>query len=240
MQKLISFLKKHKNVILYGILMIIVALLTLIGLHTCDVLRRTKKIEYTDSASVHHVKYNYGKFSDLKKENEQLYDSLKKYKKQIDYLVQFTYEKTYTTNKVVIKKESDAQQTYTKNQDGNLVENIEEAKTYEYSNEPNDSINYQLKINSTREPNWYSLDVKMHDRITIVNKNEGNGDNHLTISTDNKAEISNTTVFKKKRKKNIFNKIAIVPGIYYGYDIKNKSIGYGVAVTIGYNIFGTK
>lgn len=60
--------------------MIIVALLTLIGLHTCDVLRRTKKIEYTDSASVHHVKYHDGKFSDLKKENEQLYDSLKNIK----------------------------------------------------------------------------------------------------------------------------------------------------------------
>ena len=234
------FFKNHKNSIMCGITMVVAIFMCLIGVHMCRKLKKAKKIEYTDSICVHHVKYNDGKFSDLKKENEQLYDSLKKYKKQIDYLVQFTYEKTYTTNKVVIKKESDAQQTYTKNQDGNLVENIEEAKTYEYSNEPNDSINYQLKINSTREPNWYSLDVKMHDRITIVNKNEGNGDNHLTISTDNKAEISNTTVFKKKRKKNIFNKIAIVPGIYYGYDIKNKSIGYGVAVTIGYNIFGTK
>ena len=234
------FFKNHKNSIMCGITMVVAISMCLIGVHMCSKLKKAKKIEYTDSICVHHVKYNDGKFSDLKKENEQLYDSLKKYKKQIDYLVQFTYEKTYTTNKVVIKKESDAQQTYTKNQDGNLVENIEEAKTYEYSNEPNDSINYQLKINSTREPNWYSLDVKMHDRITIVNKNEGNGDNHLTISTDNKAEISNTTVFKKKRKKNIFNKIAIVPGIYYGYDIKNKSIGYGVAVTIGYNIFGTK
>ena len=234
------FFKNHKNSIMCGITMVVAIFMSLIGVHMCSKLKKVKKIEYTDSICVHHVKYNDGKFSDLKKENEQLYDSLKKYKKQIDYLVQFTYEKTYTTNKVVIKKESDAQQTYTKNQDGNLVENIEDAKTYEYSNEPNDSINYQLKINSTREPNWYSLDVKMHDRITIVNKNEGNGDNHLTISTDNKAEISNTTVFKKKRKKNIFNKIAIVPGIYYGYDIKNKSIGYGVAVTIGYNIFGTK
>ena len=234
------FFKNHKNSIMCGITMVVAIFMCLIGVHMCSKLKKAKKIEYTDSICVHHVKYNDGKFSDLKKENEQLYDSLKKYKKQIDYLVQFTYEKTYTTNKVVIKKESDAQKTYTKNQDGNLVENIDEAKTYEYSNEPNDSINYQLKINSTREPNWYSLDVKMHDRITIVNKNEGNGDNHLTISTDNKAEISNTTVFKKKRKKNIFNKIAIVPGIYYGYDIKNKSIGYGVAVTIGYNIFGTK
>ena len=97
-----------------------------------------------------------------------------------------------------------------------------------------------MQINSTREPNWYSLNVKLHDKITIVNKDEGNGVNHLTIKTDNKADISNVTTFKKKEKKNIFNRISIAPGVFYGYDFKSKQMGYGVGITIGYNIFGSK
>lgn len=240
MKKIINFLKNNKKVIKYCFLILFAFFVVLFGYYKYTNYRKAKVIEYVDSTGTYHRQYNEGDFNELKKENKELYDSLKKYKDKIDFLTQFNYDKSYNSGKVVVQTKEVQTPTYVKNKDGQYVENIEEAKTYEYENEPNDSINYKLQINSTREPNWYSLNVKLHDKITIVNKDEGNGVNHLTIETDNKADISNVTTFKKKKKKNIFNKIAIAPGVFYGYDIKSKQMGYGVGITIGYNIFGTK
>lgn len=240
MKKIINFLKNNKKVIKYCFLILFAFFVVLFGYYKYTNYRKAKVIEYVDSTGTYHRQYNEGDFNELKKENKELYDSLKKYKDKIDFLTQFNYDKSYNSGKVVVQTKEVQTPTYVKNKDGQYVENIEEAKTYEYENEPNDSINYKLQINSTREPNWYSLNVKLHDKITIVNKDEGNGVNHLTIETDNKADISNVTTFKKKKKKNIFNKIAIAPGVFYGYDFKSKQMGYGVGITIGYNIFGTK
>ena len=240
MKKIINFLNNNKKVIKYCFLILFAFFVVLFGYYKYTNYRKAKVIEYVDSTGTYHRQYNEGDFNELKKENKELYDSLKKYKDKIDFLTQFNYDKSYNSGKVVVQTKEVQTPTYVKNKDGQYVENIEEAKTYEYENEPNDSINYKLQINSTREPNWYSLNVKLHDKITIVNKDEGNGVNHLTIETDNKADISNVTTFKKKKKKNIFNKIAIAPGVFYGYDIKSKQMGYGVGITIGYNIFGTK
>ena len=240
MKKIITFLNNNKKVIKYCFLILFAFFVVLFGYYKYTNYRKAKVIEYVDSTGTYHRQYNEGDFNELKKENKELYDSLKKYKDKIDFLTQFNYDKSYNSGKVVVQTKEVQTPTYVKNKDGQYVENIEEAKTYEYENEPNDSINYKLQINSTREPNWYSLNVKLHDKITIVNKDEGNGVNHLTIETDNKADISNVTTFKKKKKKNIFNKIAIAPGVFYGFDIKSKQMGYGVGITIGYNIFGTK
>lgn len=230
----------------YKVIKLILALLVLILIsffvfQKCKTSKTKDNVEYVDKKGTYHKEFKDGKFSDLKKENKELYDSLKKYKKEIDYLVQFKYNKRYKTDKVIVKTtEIKKVPIYIKNDKGEFIEKKEEAKTYEYQNKPNDSIEYKLKINSVREPNWYSLDVNVHDKITLVNKKEENGINHLTINTDNKANVTDVTTFKKKEKKNIFNKIAIVPGIYYGYDIKNKKIGYGIGITLGYNIFGTR
>lgn len=241
MKQMFFLIMKKKKYIKISLLIILSLLLALFVLRKCNKPKVKHNIEYVDKKGTYHKYYEDGKFSELKKENKELYDSLKKYKKEIDYLVQFKYNKSYKTDTVIITKTKVKKETlYSKNEKGEFIEKKEEAKTYEYQNKPNDSVDYKLKINSEREPNWYSLDINVHDKITLVNKKEENGTNHLTINTDNKANITDVTTFKKKEKKNIFNKIAIVPGIYYGYDVKNKRMGYGVGITLGYNIFGTK
>jgi len=240
MKKIINFFNNNKKTIKYCFLILFAFFVVLFGYYKYTNHWKAQKIEYVDSTGTYHKQYNEGDFNELKKENKELYDSLKKYKDKIDFLTQFNYDKSYNSGKVVVKTKEVQTPTYVKDKDGKYVEKVEDAKTYEYENEPNDSFNYKLQINSTREPNWYSLNVKLHDKITIVNKDEGNGVNHLTIKTDNKADISNVTTFKKKEKKNIFNKIAIAPGVFYGYDFKSKQMGYGVGITIGYNIFGSK
>lgn len=201
---------------------------------------KTDKIEYSDSSNTYHSQYKDGKFSDLKKENKELYDSLKKYKDQIDFLLQFDYDKSYKTGKVETKTVIKEVPVYIKDEKGNYVEYNEEARTYEYRSEPNDTLDYELRINSTREPKWYELNVRTHDRITVVNKDQGNGDNHLTIKSDGKGDISDVTTFKRKKKTNIFNKIAIGPTIGYGYTTGNGKFGPYIGIGVTYNIFGTK
>lgn len=201
MRKMSNFFNNNKKVIKYCFLILFAFFVVLFGYYKYTNHWKAQKIEYVDSTGTYHKQYNEGDFNELKKENKELYDSLKKYKDKIDFLTQFNYDKSYNSGKVVVKTKEVQTPTYVKNEDGQYVENIEEAKTYEYENEPNDSINYKLQINSTREPNWYSLNVKLHDKITIVNKDEGNGVNHLTIETDNKADISNVTTSKRKKRR---------------------------------------
>ena len=73
----------------------------------------------------------------LKKTNKDLYDSIEIYKDQIDYLVQFKYQKKYIIDTVYC--------------DTTTVKK-EEIKTFEYSNEPNDTLLYTLTLGSEKEP----------------------------------------------------------------------------------------
>ena len=61
------------------------------------------EIEYYDSLNTYNKLYYDKSFSSLEKENKQLYDSLKRYKDQISYLVQFTHEKDYNTGNIATK-----------------------------------------------------------------------------------------------------------------------------------------
>lgn len=228
---------KKKTLFKVAIFILFILLLLFLSNRCANFCLKKNKIEYVDTANVKIVKYNEEEIGRLRVENAKLYDAVSRYQKEIDYLSQFAYDKIYDTGKVETSKKVSKE---SKDKKSNLTEEVDSPRTFVYENKPNDSLTYKLQINSTKEPNWYSLNVKVHDVITVVNKDKGNGQNELTIKTDNKADISDVTVFKKKKKGNIFNKIAIVPGVFYGYDVKNKNLGYGVGVTIGYNIFGTK
>lgn len=194
--------------------------------------REIAEMEFIDSLGNYNKVYYEGKISDLKKKNRELYDSLKDSKDKISYLVQFTANHEYSTGKVYI----------TKHVTDTVYKEVEqeetEALTYEYSGEPNDTMNYKLKINSDKEPNWYQIDMRVSNKYTIVNKDYGDGLNHVTIGGNNNAEIDNVTVFKKKEKKSPFRKFAIGPSISYGYDVQHGKFGPTVGIGITYNVFG--
>jgi hypothetical protein len=224
----VNFFKKHKKILLYAILLIFLSVGVSMCVNEIGKLGKLKtNVEYDDASKIHHVVYSEGNFSDLKKENKELYDSLKKYKKQIDFLTSFDYQKEYKIEKTVVNNSNKKQPLYTKDTDGNYKE-YTEATTYEYKNEPNDSIEYKLKINSYTEPNWYSLDVKMHDKITIVDKDNKNGTHTLDIGTKNKATIPNATVYKKKR--NFWSRFSVGPSVSVGYDPFHKNLGMTIGV----------
>lgn len=231
---LLDFIKKHKKTIIFLILLILFSIGLTMCFHEFNKLGfLNNKIEYDDTSKIHHVIYSEGNFSTLKKENRELYDSLKKYKKQIDFLTSFEYQKEYKTEKVIVNNSNPKQILYTKDTEGNYQE-YTKATTYEYKNTPNDSIEYKLKINSYTEPNWYSLDVKMHDKITIVDKDNKNGTHTLDIGTKNKATITNATVYKKKR--SFWNRFSVGPSVSVGYDPFHKNLGMTIGVGMTFDL----
>lgn len=186
-----------------------------------------EKIVYVDSTKTANVVYDEGSFSDLKKENKELYDSLKKYKNEITYLLQFKYKKEYDTGKIITKY-------VTKNGDS-IAANEENVKVYEYGNNENDTIHYKLKIGSKVEPNWYQLHTVVNEKFTIVNKKLDNGVNKTTIDTHNKGDVSNITILKKKEK-TFWKRFSVGIGTTAGYDPINKNFGITIGPSITFDL----
>lgn len=187
-----------KNSIIHFIFIIIIGVL---GYNTYKYYKQSQdqviKIEQIENEhGKASIIYYEQEIETLKKENKALYDSIKQHKNEIDYLVKFKYEKKHQTG--IIK--TDTIKEIIHNQDSIV-------KTYEYSSNT-DTISYNLKIGSTEQPQWYSLDFTVSDNFSIVNKKFDNF-NKLDINSDTKGEITDVTVLKKKEKTNIFDNISI-------------------------------
>lgn len=201
---------------------------------------------YNDTTGLYKKIYESREFVALQTENKELYDSLKQYREQIDYLVQFTYSKSYSTDTVWITKTKTKVKTEkvpvpvmtTQTRVDTVYQNAiedETIKTYEYAGTDRDTINYRLQIGSTREPDWYKLDMSLTDQITIVNKTE-NGMNETDIQTGNVGVISNVTTFHKSDKKSFWQRFSVGPTVTAGYDVLNKKVGVTVGVGVTFNL----
>ena len=213
------------------ILLIAIGLLCFTQYKLAQTKKKIDEIEFKDSTNTYNKVYYETSIKELKKKNRQLYDSLEASKDRIDYLVQFTAKQEYNTGKVIIKKQTV--------HDTVFVDSLQfaDSKTFEYTNvNPNDTMTYKLQINAKEEPNWYSLNIKTNTQYTIVNKEGENGQNHITIggNTGN-SDISNVTVFKKK-KKTFWNRFGIGPSITAGYDLTHKEWGIMAGASVTYDL----
>lgn len=221
-----KFYDKYSSWMIALLIVIIIALCACINYKLKKNSKLIDKIEYVDSANQYHKYYYETKFKELKKTNKELYDSLKQYKDKITYLIQFTHENDYNTG--VINTKPNIVDTNIK--DSMKVDTPLVAKTYEYMSEPNDTFQYKLNVNSYTEPNWYSIQAKVKNKFTIVNKEEG-GMNHVTIQPNDGGNVSNVTVFKKKEKRSFWNRFSFGPGFTVGYDPINKQWGMTAGLT---------
>ena len=221
-----KFYDKYSSWMIALLIVIIIALCACINYKLKENIKLIDEIEYVDSANQYHKYYYETKFKELKKTNKELYDSLKQYKDKITYLIQFTHEKDYNTG--VINTKPNIVDTNIK--DSMKVDTPLVAKTYEYMSEPNDTFQYKLNVNSYTEPNWYSIQAKVKNKFTIVNKEEG-GMNHVTIQPNDGGNVSNVTVFKKKEKRSFWNRFSFGPGFTVGYDPINKQWGMTAGLT---------
>ena len=222
--------EKYSSWIIALLIVLIIGLVAYFNYKLNEKQKKIDEIEYTDTTGTYHKQYYEKKFKELKKENRELYDSLKQYKDKIDYIVQFYHEKEYNTGQVTTKPNIIDSVVY----DTIPVTIPQIAKTYEYLSEPNDTFQYKLNVNSFTEPNWYSIQAKVKNKFTIVNKEE-NGVNHITIEPGNGGTITDPTVFKKK-KNTFWNRFTVGPGVTVGYDPINKQWGASIGLTGAYKI----
>ena len=229
-----EFLKKlydkYSSWIIAILIVLIVAIVVYFNYKLNEKQKLIDNIEYTDSTGTYNKIYLEEQFSALKKQNRELYDSLKKYKDQIDYIVQFTHKQEYHTGVVTTKpniKDSTVYDTIPF-----TVPPI--AKTYEYKSEEADTFQYKLNVNSFTEPLWYSLDVKTKNTFTIVNKEE-NGTNHITIEPGSGGEITDVTAFKNK-KTTFWKRFAVGPSVTAGYDVVNNNFGIMVGGSVTFDL----
>ena len=231
-----EFLKNFYNRFSSWIItLLIVVIVVLIAYFNYELQKKQKKIdeiEYTDTTGTYHKQYYETKFKELKKINRELYDSLKQYKDRIDYIVQFYHEKDYNTGQVHTKPKIINSVVY----DTVPVTIPQVAKTYEYTSEPNDTFQYKLNVNSFTEPNWYSIKAKVKNKFTIVNKEDGNGMNHITIDPENGGTVSNTTIFKKEKKRSFWDRFSVGPAVTAGYDVVNKQWGIMAGTSVTFDL----
>ena len=206
--------------IITGLIILFILSLTVFAIVKIQNREKPIDIQYVDSSLAYHkvFKNEDSDLKNLKKQNKLLYDSLKKQQKEIDELMYFKYRKSY---KVINTIKHDT------------IKNTK-LNTYTYSNLPNDSLEYNLKIVSETQPVSYELNMTTKDKILIVNKKEYKDKdiNHLTISTSNKADISSVATYKKNNTK---HKLHISPTLGIGYGFISKKPDLFVGVGLSYN-----
>ena len=198
--------------------------------YTCRTEKKTERgiteIEFIDSIKTYHKMYYEGKIHDLKEENSELYDSIKAFKDQIDYLVQFTYTKSYHTGKVKTEKAKIREKKELSDIDGK-----DSTTVYTYGGSKKDTLQYRLRLASEKEPEWYSLDIKVSDKFTIINKEYSGGLNETTIQADGHGQITEPIVIKPQRRK-FWDRFRQGPSATIGYDVINNNIGF----TVGWGV----
>lgn len=207
----------------------------LMHVHNKDIKLKEKfdEIELINEKNEYRKIYYEKEISSLKNTNKALYDSIKNYKDQVSWLVQFKYEKEYDTGVVVTKPVEESDETDT------ISVSKPEITEFTYANELNDTMNYKLSIGATSEPYWYRLNVALSDKFTIINKDKGDL-NDVTIGGEHQGTISDVTVFTRKEKESFLDRFAIGPSIGYCYDVRNNTFGPTIGVSITYNLLGKK
>ena len=226
MGKIVDFVKGNNCIVVVGVtFLIILGLLFYTNRISNDTKKYIEEIEYLDSLESYHKIYYEKTFSHLRKENKQLYDSLRSQKDRIDFLVEFTHEKEYNSGKVIVKHD-------TVYKDLGL-----EPKTFTYKGEKNDTIDYTLTINSLVEPNWYQFQAKVKNKFTIVDKNQDGDDvSIITIKPNNGGNVSNVTVFNKKEKRKLKDRFAVGPTANVGYDVLHNDLSITVGIGIAFDL----
>ena len=142
-------------------------------------------------------------WGELKRENEELYDSIRKLSDvkeaiQVKYVLKRDIDTVYINNTYI------------------PIDSI-----YHYA-QNSDTINYNLDIKG-KDVEWFKLDFSIQDSLMLVTRS-ANGQNETTISHTTNTSIKDVTVFvpKKKFSQKVKENVYFGVGVGAGYGFFNK------------------
>ena len=150
-------------------------------------------------------------WGELKRENEELYDSIRKLSNvkeaiQVKYVLKRDIDTVYINNTYI------------------PIDSI-----YHYA-QNSDTINYNLDIKG-KDVEWFKLDFSIQDSLMLVTRS-ANGQNETTISHTTNTSIKDVTVFVPKKKfsqkvkENVYFGVGVGAG--YGFFYKKPDIYIGI------------
>lgn len=153
--------------------------------------------------------------SELKKQNQLLYDSIKKLS-DVKEAIQIKYVTRYSTDTIKIDKSYQ-----------------EKDSTYHYA-QNTDTISYKLDINGNNVK-WFKLGFSINDSLMIVTRSK-NGQNETTITHSSNTSVTNTTLFvpKKSFGTKLKEHLYFGVGVGAGYGLINNKPDIYVGVSTGY------
>ena len=153
-------------------------------------------------------------WGELKRENEELYDSIRKLSDvkeaiQVKYVLKRDIDTVYINNTYI------------------PIDSI-----YHYA-QNSDTINYNLDIKG-KDVEWFKLDFSIQDSLMLVTRS-ANGQNETTISHTTNTSIKDVTVFvpKKKFSQKVKENVYFGVGVGAGYGFFNKKPDIYIGINAG-------
>lgn len=217
------------DIIQWGFIIGLIAMLVIQGVNY----QQTKKdlvtsAEYNKENTYVRI-YESQRLDKLKRENRELYDSIKKLN-DVESGMVIKFREHYVTDTIMVDKFVVQRDTIRVVADNNKVyESV--VSIYHYT-QNNDTVNLDIDIKA-KELQWCKADFTISDQFMIINR-EKDGVNQTLINHSDNATIESTTMWHRKDTKKWYQRFTISPQIGVGYGMINRKVDTYVGVGVGY------
>ena len=223
------FTQKTIDIIQWVFIIGLIAMLVIQGVNY----QQTKKdlvtsAEYNKENTYVRI-YESQRLDKLKRENRELYDSIKKLN-DVESGMVIKFREHYVTDTIMVDKFVVQRDTIRVVADSNKVyESV--VSIYHYT-QNNDTVNLDIDIKA-KELQWCKADFTISDQFMIINR-EKDGVNQTLINHSDNATIESTTMWHRKDTKKWYQRFTISPQIGVGYGMINRKVDTYVGVGVGY------
>lgn len=223
------FTQKTIDIIQWGFIIGLIAMLVIQGVNY----QQTKKdlvtsAEYNKENTYVRI-YESQRLDKLKRENRELYDSIKKLN-DVESGMVIKFREHYVTDTIMVDKFVVQRDTIRVVADNNKVyESV--VSIYHYT-QNNDTVNLDIDIKA-KELQWCKADFTISDQFMIINR-EKDGVNQTLINHSDNTTIESTTMWHRKDTKKWYQRFTISPQIGVGYGMINRKVDTYVGVGVGY------
>lgn len=223
------FTQKTIDIIQWVFIIGLIAMLVIQGVNY----QQTKKdlvtsAEYNKENTYVRI-YESQRLDKLKRENRELYDSIKKLN-DVESGMVIKFREHYVTDTIMVDKFVVQRDTIRVVADNNKVyESV--VSIYHYT-QNNDTVNLDIDIKA-KELQWCKADFTINDQFMIINR-EKDGVNQTLINHSDNATIESTTMWHRKDTKKWYQRFTISPQIGVGYGMINRKVDTYVGVGVGY------